>query len=84
MPAHHAQSAAGVVFNVRPNLPRSEYDSLKALLFNCIRFGPESQNRVPVGDLQSHLRGEVAYAAMINPVRGRKLLGLLDQINWEK
>src|SRR5947208_1567722 len=39
------QQLAGIVINQRTNLRRRDYDLLKATLFNCIRHGPDSQNR---------------------------------------
>jgi RNA-directed DNA polymerase len=27
------------------NIPRADFDVLKAMLTNCVRYGPESQNR---------------------------------------
>ena len=36
---------AGVVLNAHPNVPRPEYERLKATLCNCVRHGPASQNR---------------------------------------
>jgi hypothetical protein len=39
------QHLAGLVKNRKPNIRRSDFDRLKAALTNCVRFGPESQNR---------------------------------------
>ncbi|HEY3788457.1 MAG TPA: reverse transcriptase family protein [Urbifossiella sp.] len=76
------QQIAGVVVNVRPNSPRREYDSLKAILTNCIRHGAESQNREKRADFRAYLSGRVAHLGAINPVRGRKLWALFDRIVW--
>ena len=74
------QQLAGVVVNQRPNLPREEYDRLKAILTNCIRHGLASQNRDVHPDFRAHLLGRIAYFAMIHPERGRKLRAIFDRI----
>jgi retron-type reverse transcriptase len=76
------QRAAGVVINQRINLARDEYDRLKAMLCNCVRQGPQDQNRAGVGDLRAHLAGRVAHAAQLNPQRGQRLTQLFQQITW--
>lgn len=76
------QRVAGVVLNVRPNAPRPDYDRLKATLTNCIKQGPQSQNRDGHSDFQAHLRGRIAYVAALNPNRGQRLRDLFEQIAW--
>lgn len=76
------QRAAGVVINQKVNITRSDYDRLKAILHNCVRFGPGEQNRAGVVDFRAHLAGRVAYFARINPDRGRRLIQLFDEIAW--
>ena len=39
------QHLAGLVTNQRINVIRADFDRLKATLTNCVRLGPESQNR---------------------------------------
>lgn len=77
------QTVTGVIVNARPNIPRHEYDRLKATLTNCFRHGPTGQNRESHPDYRAHLAGKVAHVAAINPVRGRKLWQLFDQIDWQ-
>lgn len=76
------QRVAGVVVNDRLNVGRSEYDTLKAVLFNCARFGPQGQNRADHADFRAHLAGRVAYLASLNPARGGRLRDLFDRIAW--
>ncbi len=78
------QQVAGIVLNVRPNVPRAEFDRLKATLTNCLRHGPRTQNRDGHADFRAYLAGRIAYLAMINPSRGERLRGLLEQIRWEE
>lgn len=76
------QKVTGVVVNEHPNFSREEFDRLKAILFNCIRFGPGSQNREGVTNFREHLRGRIAFATQLNPQRGNKLLALWERIHW--
>ncbi len=78
------QQLAGIVVNSHPNIPRSEFDALKALLFNCIRFGPGSQNRDEHPHFREHLRGRIAWWVQVNPVRAKKLSLLFDRIVWDE
>ncbi len=78
------QSVCGVVVNVRPNVPRSEYEELKAILHNCARHGPESQNRAVIPDFQAHLRGRISWVASLNPARGQKLSRRFAEISWDE
>lgn len=77
-----SQRAAGLVLNEHPNLPRSDYDRLKAILHDCLRRGSAPANRFEVPDFRSHLTGRVAYAERVNPQRGRKLRMMLERIAW--
>jgi len=77
------QSFCGITVNVRPNLQRREYDTLKATLFNCVIHGPASQNREKRHDFCQHLQGRVSNAAFLNPTRGKKLQALLEKIRWD-
>ena len=76
------QRAAGVVINQKINMTRHDYDQLKAILYNCVRHGPQDQNRADVPDFRAHLAGRVAHAARLNPERGAQLTGLFEQIAW--
>ncbi|KNC17287.1 hypothetical protein AC792_14495 [Arthrobacter sp. RIT-PI-e] len=75
------QQVTGVVVNRHPNVPRKEYDALKAILHNCRVHGPESQRRGRVRFLE-HLAGRIAWVASLDPQRGRKLQDAFDAIGW--
>lgn len=77
------QQLAGTVLNVHPNIGRKEYDLLKAILHNCARHGPESQNREGRNNFQEYLAGRIAYVRMINPSRGQLLRALFERIRWD-
>lgn len=74
------QHAGGIVLNSHSNLPRDEWDQLKATLHNALRNGLESQNRDGHPDFLAHLTGRVSYAASINPNRSAQLQSILDQL----
>jgi hypothetical protein len=76
------QRAAGIVINQKINMPRDDYDRLKAILCNCVKHGPAEQNRSGVADFRAHLAGRVAHAARLNSARGEKLVRLLGQVRW--
>ncbi len=77
-----SQRAAGLVLNSKVNVPRRSYDELKAILHNCARSGPSSQNRSRHADFKAHLEGRVAHVEHVNPARGARLRTLLAQIQW--
>lgn len=76
------QRIAGLVVNRKLNVLRHDFDRLKATLTNCIRLGAETQNRDGHHDFRSHLEGRVGFVETVNPSRGSRLRGLLDQIQW--
>jgi RNA-directed DNA polymerase len=77
------QHLAGLVANHHLNIIRSDYDRLKATLTNCVRLGPESQNRAGHPHFRSHLEGHVAFVEMINSARGKRLRARYERIQWE-
>ena len=79
MRASVRQRIAGVVVNDHPNVERSEFDRLKAILHNCAKHGPASQ---AMADQRNHLRGKIASVQMLNRQRGAKLLGVFERIEW--
>jgi hypothetical protein len=76
------QHLAGLTVNQHVNIRRADFDRLKATLTNCVRSGPESQNRYGHSQFRSHLDGKVGYVEMINPARGKRLRAIFEQIRW--
>jgi hypothetical protein len=76
------QSVCGVVVNVSPNVARTEYDRLKAVLHNAARYGPDSQNHDAVPNFEAHLRGRIAWVSSLHPDRGEMLRRRFAQIDW--
>jgi RNA-directed DNA polymerase len=77
------QHLAGVVVNEHENIVRADFDRLKAILTNCVRHGPETQNLKKHPDLRMHLQGRVAYVEMINPQKGARLRSTFEKIRWQ-
>jgi hypothetical protein len=82
LPASTSQRLTGLVVNQRPNLPRQEYDTLKAILTNCRRHGPNTQNRLGLPDFRAHLLGRIGWFRQVNPARGERLRALFAGIEW--
>jgi hypothetical protein len=78
------QRVTGITVNRRTNLPREDYDTLRAILTNCRRHGPETQNRTGVANFREHLLGRIAWFAQVNAERGRKLRAMYDLIVWDR
>ncbi len=76
------QQLAGVVVNERPNIRRAVFDELKAILHNCVRHGPATQNRAGHTDFRRHLLGRIAHAKLLHPQHGAKLEALFERIAW--
>jgi hypothetical protein len=76
------QRLAGLVTNARLNIPRSDFDQLKAILTNCVRLGPADQNRAGVPDFRAHLHGRIGFVESIHPGKGRHLRSIFDNISW--
>ena len=82
-PAATAQRVTGITINRHPNPDRREVDRLKAILTNCLRHGPASQNRAGHADFRAHLRGRIAWIRQMNPARADKLQALFARIDWD-
>ncbi len=77
------QSVTGLVVNDRPRVARETFDRIKAILHNCVRRGPGSQNHEGHPDFRGHLRGLVDWVSASDEVRGAKLGAMLRAIVWE-
>lgn len=80
--ASQRQRVAGVVVNAKANYYRADWDRLKAILYNCAKHGPASQDHDNHPDFKAYLEGCVAHVEFLNRSRGEKLRLLLDQIIW--
>jgi len=82
MPPGSRQHAAGLVLNEKPNISRDDFDTLKAILHNCAKHGPASQNREQHANFRAHLLGRISYVAHIHRDRGLRLRAIFDKIKW--
>lgn len=80
MRSHQRQKAGGIVLNAGLNFDRRDYDRLKAILHNCVRFGLASQNKDSLEHFREHLLGKIQWVEQLNPERGRKLRETFNRI----
>lgn len=76
------QQVCGVVVNQRPNVPRVDFDRLRAELHQCALHGPATQNRKGVAEYRAHLRGRIDWVAQLNPAKAQRLEILWGRIDW--
>jgi RNA-directed DNA polymerase len=77
------QRLAGLVANERINVTRADFDRLKATLNNCVRLGPDAQNRTAHPRFRAHLDGRIGWVESVNPAKGQRLRALFDRVAWE-
>lgn len=77
-----AQRTAGLVVNERVAIPRRKFETLKAILHNCAKHGPASQNRDRHADFRAHLAGCLAQIQSTDPRRAARLEPLWERIRW--
>lgn len=76
------QILTGLVVNARPNVPRTAFDRLKAILHDAAIHGPDHANRDGHTDFRAHLIGSISWVEASNPHRGTQLRAMLDTIDW--
>ncbi len=76
------QRITGIVINNKPNIDRRSIDRLKAILHNCCRYGPGTQNRENKRDFRAYLLGKIAWVKQVNSARGEKLMKVFQEIDW--
>jgi hypothetical protein len=85
MSASRRQMITGLVVNQSPGVSRTARERLEAILYNCVKHGPASQDRNALGDeFEAHLRGRVAYVRQMDPAQAAKLTALLAKVDWER
>ena len=76
------QMLAGLVVNEQVSLRRADLETLEAILTNCARHGPESQNRQDLPAFRAHLEGRIGFVEMVNRARGRQLRAIFKTIRF--
>jgi hypothetical protein len=79
-----AQRLAGLVINEHPNVPRREFDRLKAMLHRAAQHGPAAvsglrEKRNP----RAQLLGRIAWVEQASLSLGKKLRALFEQVAWD-
>lgn len=69
-PGHRRQTITGIVVNRHLNLPRADYDDLKAIVHH-LRSPADPRRADPV--FINRLAGRIAWLEQVNPARGVKL-----------
>jgi RNA-directed DNA polymerase len=82
MTASRRQRITGIVVNEKISAPRAEFERLRAILHNCQRHDPATQNRDDHADFRAHLRGRVAWIRSLDPRKGAQLNAMFEQIRW--
>jgi RNA-directed DNA polymerase len=76
------QTVTGLAVNVKPNIVRKDFDRLKAVLHNCAKHGPQTQNRDNLPHFKAHLEGRIGFVESVNPAKGAKLRAAFSTIVW--
>jgi RNA-directed DNA polymerase len=82
MTAATSQRMTGLVVNAKLAVPRFEVERLRAILHNCARTGPATQNRDGHADFRAHLQGRIAWVASIDAAKGARLRAIAGRIVW--
>ena len=77
-----AQRLGGLVVNEHPNVPRREFDRLKAMLHRAVKLGPEEVSGLRPRNLQAQLLGRIGWVEQVNLARGKKLRALYERVDW--
>jgi hypothetical protein len=76
------QRVGGLVVNERPRWSRDDRERFEAILVNCARRGPHTQNRSNVADFRAHLAGRLAWLAQVDPPEAAKMRPIFESIRW--
>ena len=71
-----------VVNSGEPNVPKEYKRELRAVIHNCIKYGPSSWAQTNMETFKRHLAGKISYVISINQQAGLKLLQEFQKINW--
>ncbi|MBE7467206.1 MAG: RNA-directed DNA polymerase [Planctomycetes bacterium] len=76
------QIVTGLTVNEKPNVGRADFETLKAILHNCVKQGPASQNRSGHADFRAYLSGKLAFVKSVNPQKAARLERDFAKIKW--
>lgn len=78
-----AQRLTGLVVNEKVGVGRKRLKAFEAELYNCVKYGPQSQNTSGRDNYKDHLQGRLAEVIHISPQKAYKLAALFDAIRWD-
>jgi RNA-directed DNA polymerase len=77
------QQVCGIVVNERLNVPRTDYDELKAILHHAVTRGlPAEHDAAQRATMRAHLEGRIAWVQSLHPDRGDRLRRRFEQVVW--
>ena len=74
---------AGLIVNDKLNVPKEQIRELRAIIHNCKKDGPSSQNSDNRSNFREHLYGRVGYVRSVNQIAGDRLLTMLNEVDWD-
>jgi RNA-directed DNA polymerase len=83
MTAANRQRVTGIVVNEKLGASREDVERLRAVLHNCRRHGPATQNRDEHPDFRAYLRGKIAWVTSLDAAKGARLRAMFEQIDWD-
>jgi len=78
-----AQRLAGLVINEHPNVPRREFDRLKAMIHRAAYQGPAAVSGLRQRNVRAQLIGRIGWVEQASPARGKKLRTVFERIMWD-
>jgi RNA-directed DNA polymerase len=84
MTASERQRITGIVVNAKLGVARPEVERLRAILHNCVRSGPATQNRDRHPDFRAHLAGRIGWVEALDAVKGARLRRVFARIVWDR
>lgn len=81
---HERQELAGIVVNRKLSIGRQKYRALRAIVHNCVKYGPQQQNKERHPNFRAHLQGRIAQFRSLNAHLGDRLWQEFTNINWDE
>ncbi|MCD4675709.1 MAG: retron St85 family RNA-directed DNA polymerase [Desulfobacula sp.] len=77
-----SQRVTGLVVNDKVTLGRKKKKTLRAIVHNIVKNGPETENRENEPFFKEKIFGQLAFAKMIEPDFADSLLDSLKHVDW--
>ena len=79
---NNAQIVTGIVVNEKLSIGREKKRNLKAIIHNIQNTGPVIANRDNDPKFKERIYGHIAFLMSIEPELGRKLMNILNNVDW--